>query len=193
VGISTTEKNQFTFSLIGAFAFALVSLAVFATVAFAESWMYRTLGLYGAYLVWTVLFILLGGGALHSLVKETMRPLKFYSLFSVAFLLYAIGWVAVYFILRDGVGEWVASLVGSVLMALVFAAGFGILPLTLKFSAILFIANSAGYFLGLLLNDSIKGKIGMLLWGVAYGLFLGAGLGNVFHLAQRTSQSHSKI
>ncbi len=186
--ISTAERSQLEFTLIGAIAFALVSLAVFATVAFAESWMYKTLGLYGAYLAWTLLFILLGGGAFNILVKESMRPLKFYGLFCAAFFLYAIGWVAAYFILRDGLGEWVASFIGSLLMALVFAAGFGKLGLTLKFSAILFVANSAGYFLGLLLNATLKGKTGMLAWGAAYGLFLGAGIGMVFHLAQQTSQ-----
>jgi hypothetical protein len=192
VRLSTSEQSPLRFSLFGAIAFGLVSLAVFATVAFAESWMYKTLGLYGAYLAWTVLFILLGGGALGLLVKETMSLPRFYGLFCAAFFLYAVGWVAAYFMLRDGIGEWVASVAGSVLMALVFAAGFGILQLTLKFSVILFIANSAGYFLGLLLNASIKGKPGMLLWGLAYGLFLGAGLGYVLYLAQRPSLSHSK-
>jgi hypothetical protein len=179
------------YSILGALNFALVSLLVFSTVAFAESWMYKTLGLYGAYLAWTLLFILLGGGALYVLVKETLRPFKFFALFSGAFLLYAVGWVAAYFILRDGVGEWVASLAGSILMALVFAVGFRKPGLTFIFSAILFIANSVGYFLGLFLNASIKGKAGMLLWGAAYGLFLGAGLGLIFNRAQYASQSTS--
>lgn len=186
--IVASEKSPLTFSLIGAIAFGLASLAVFATVAFGETWMYRTLGLTGAYLTWTVLFILLGGGALSLLVKESLRPLKFYILFSTAFLFYAIGWVAAYFILHDGIGEWVASLVGSVLMALTFATGFGLLRLTLKFSALLFIANSAGYFLGAFLNSSVKGKTGMLLWGAAYGFFLGAGLGALLYLAQHPRQ-----
>jgi hypothetical protein len=43
-----------------------VSLFVFATVAFAEGWMYRHLTVVGSYLVWTILFIALGGGALGS-------------------------------------------------------------------------------------------------------------------------------
>jgi len=51
--------------LIGSFGFCLASLCVFATVAFAERWMYRNLGLGGAYLVWTVLFII--DGACHRL------------------------------------------------------------------------------------------------------------------------------
>lgn len=189
--LSTSNKNPLAYSFTGALSFALVSLLVFSTVAFAESWMYKTLGLYGAYLVWTLLFILLGGGALYVLVRETLRPPKFFALFSGAFLLYAVGWVAAYFILRDGAGEWVASLVGSVLMALVFAIGFSNPRSTLKFSAVLFIANSAGYFLGSLLNATVKGKAGMLLWGAAFGLFLGAGLGLIFYLAQYSSLTTS--
>src|SRR5262249_44282297 len=54
--------------LIGSFGFCLASLCVFASVAFAERWMYRNLGLSGAYVVWTVLFILLGGALLSPLV-----------------------------------------------------------------------------------------------------------------------------
>ena len=54
--------------LMGGLGFGLVSLCVFATVAFAERWMYTRLGLFGAYLTWTALFILLGGGVLGSLV-----------------------------------------------------------------------------------------------------------------------------
>ncbi|HKR21103.1 MAG TPA: hypothetical protein VJS17_00860 [Pyrinomonadaceae bacterium] len=170
--------------VVGALGFGVVSLCVFATVAFAERWMYRMLGLTGAYLTWTVLFILLGGGVLGSLVVRRWRLPKFYLLYGLAFLLYAVGWTASYFVLRGTAGEWVGSLAGSVLMALVFAMGFGAMKSVLKFSALLFVANSIGYFLGSALNDSITGRPGMLLWGVAYGLFLGAGIGAVLHYAQ---------
>ena len=47
--------------LIGGIGFSLVSLGIFATVAFAERWMYSHLGVSGAYIVWTTLFMLLGG------------------------------------------------------------------------------------------------------------------------------------
>ena len=86
--------------------------------------------------------------------------------------------------LRDGAGEWLGSLAGSVLMALVFAAGFGVKRSTLKFTVILFVANSVGYFLGLALNSYFGSRTGLLLWGASYGLFLGAGIGAVLHLAQ---------
>src|ERR1051326_7436856 len=45
----------------GAIGFALVSLCVFATVAFGERWMYRNLGVLGSYVAWMVLFVVLSG------------------------------------------------------------------------------------------------------------------------------------
>jgi hypothetical protein len=49
---------------------------------------------------------------------------------------------------------------------------------------LLFIANSAGYFLGSAINEYVGGPSGMLLWGVVYGLFLGAGIGALLSLLQ---------
>jgi hypothetical protein len=168
----------------GGVGFGVVSLCVFATVAFAERWMYTHLGLLGAYLAWTAMFILLGGAVLGSLVVGRWRLPRFYLLFGLAFFVYAVGWTAAYFILRGVAGEWAGSLAGSILMALVFAAAFGTIRSIMKFSAILFVANSVGYFLGSELNDYFGGPLGMLLWGGVYGLCLGAGIGAVLHLAQ---------
>jgi hypothetical protein len=173
---------------IGGLGFGLASLCVFATVAFGERWMYQQLGLWGAYLVWTALFILLGGAALGSLVVGRWRLPKFYLLYGIAFFAYAIGWCGAYFILRGSTGEWVGSVVGSVLMALVFAIGFRRIRSLLTFSVILFIANSLGYFAGSALNDYVGGKVGMLLWGLSYGLCLGAGIGAMLHQAQVSSE-----
>jgi hypothetical protein len=170
--------------LTGGLGFCLVSLCVFATVAFVERWMYTHLGLLGAYLAWTALFILLGGAALGSLAVGRWRLPRFYLLFGAAFFAYAVGWVGAYFFLRGAAGEWVGSLAGSLLMGLVFAVGFGAIRSTLKLSAALFVANSAGYFIGSALNETLGGETGMLLWGGVYGLCLGAGLGAVIHFAQ---------
>src|ERR1044072_1506263 len=170
--------------LTGALGFCLASLCVFATVAFAERWMYARLGLYGAYIAWTALFILLGGGALGSLVTGRWRLPRFYILFGLAFFAYAAGWVGAYFTLRGSAGEWVGSLAGCVLMGCVFALGFGAPRSAPKLSAVLFVAHAIGYFLGSTLNDAAGGRAGMLLWGGVYGLALGAGLGAVLHLAQ---------
>ena len=169
---------------VGALGFGLTSLCVFATVAFGERWMYEQLGLSGAYLVWTALFILLGGAALGSLVMGRWRLPKFYLLYGFAFFAYAVGWIGAYFTLRGSAGEWVGSVAGSVLMALVFALGFGAMRLIPTLSVILFVANSLGYFAGSALNDYFGGKVGMLLWGIAYGVLLGAGIGAVLYLSQ---------
>jgi hypothetical protein len=170
--------------LVGGLGFGLASLCVFATVAFAERWMYTRLGLLGAYLAWTALFILLGGAALGSLAVGRWRLPRFYVLFGAAFFAYAVGWVGSYFFLRGAAGEWAGSLAGSLLMALILALGFGAARSTLSLAAVLFVANSAGYFLGSALNEGLGGAAGMLLWGGVYGLCLGAGLGGVMHLAQ---------
>jgi hypothetical protein len=172
----------------GAIGFALVSLCVFATVAFAERWMYRTFTMLGAYLVWTVLFILLGGAVLGSLVTGRWRLPKFYLLFGLAFFAYAVGWIIAYFVLRNTVGEVVGSIAGSILMALVFAAGFGALRSTVKLSGVLFVSNFLGYFLGAAILDSLRSSMGMLLFGVVYGLLFGAGIGAVLHMVQQEQQ-----
>ena len=172
----------------GGLGFCLVSLCVFATVAFGERWLYTQVGVLGAYLVWTALFILLGGAVFSSLVigpvTKWERLPKFYLIYGMAFLAYAVGWVGAYFTLRGIAGEWVGSLAGSVLMAAVFAVGFGAIRSIMKLSVILFMANSVGYFTGSALNDYVSGKGGMLLWGIVYGLCLGAGMGAVLRLAQ---------
>jgi len=170
--------------MIGSFGFCLASLCVFATVAFAEKWMYRSLGLSGAYVIWTVLFIFLGGALLSPLVIGPDRLWRFQLVFGMAFFLYAIGWVGSYFTLRGVAGEWVGSLVGSILMALVITLAFGVIKTFFAQAAALFIANSGGYFLGALLYYSVRGKTGMLMWGVLYGLCLGSGLGLSIFLAQ---------
>lgn len=169
---------------LGGVCFCLASLMVFATVAFGERWMYRNLGLWGAYGVWTALFILAGGGALSPLVIGPKRLARFYALFCAAFFLYAAGWVAAYFTLRNAAGEWIGSLAGTTLMALVLASAFGALRVLPKMALALFLFHSAGYFLGDFLNDSIGGRTGMMMWGTAYGLGLGAGMGYALFLAQ---------
>jgi len=169
----------------GAIGFALVSLCVFATVAFAERWMYQNLGLVGAYLAWTVLFIVLSGAVFGSLVIVRWRLPRFYLLWALAFFAYAAAWMLAYFSLRaTTTGELIGALAGSILMAVVLALGFGSLRSIVKLSAVLFVSNSLGYFLGAALFQSLNAPTGMLLFGVVYGLFFGAGIGAALHLVQ---------
>ena len=185
---STTVPSLARSIATGAIGFSLLSLCVFATVAFAERWMYKTLGLFGAYLTWTLVFVLLGGAVFGSLVVGRWRLPRFYLLFGLAFFAYAAGWMFAYFTLRETAGELVGSFAGSILMAVVFAAGFGSLRSTVKLSAVLFVTNSLGYFLGSALYDYFGRPLGMLLWGAVYGLLFGAGIGAALQLVQDQGQ-----
>ena len=173
----------------GAIGFGLVSLCVFATVAFAERWMYQNLGMIGSYIAWTILFILLSGAVFGSLVVDRWRLPKFYLLWAVAFFAYAAIWMIAYFSVSRTSGELVGSLVGSIFMALVLAAGFRSLRSTVKLSVLLFVSNCLGYFLGAALFDSLSAPTGMLLFGVVYGLLFGAGIGAALQLVQRAKTS----
>src|SRR5690242_7261690 len=146
----------------GAVGFCLVSLCVFATVAFGEDWLYRHLGVTGSYLVWTVLFVVLSGAVFGSLVRGRWRLPRFYLLWTIAFFAYAASWTAAYFTFRRTTGEFVGALVGSDLMAVVLAAGFRALGAIVKLSAILFVANALGYFIGAAIFNSLLNETGML-------------------------------
>src|SRR5690348_9425322 len=171
----------------GAIGFCVVSLCVFATVAFGEEWMYRTLGSVGSYITWALLFVVLSGVVFESLVVVRGRLPSFYLLWAIAFFAYALAWMAAYFTLGRTTGEFLGSLVGSVLMAVVLAAGFGSRGATWKISLVLFVANDIGYFLGSGLFDANPTPTGMLLFGAIYGLFFGAGIG----AALRRSEEHT--
>lgn len=183
-GVAFTPPSLKRSILTGGVGFSIASLCVFATVAIAQNWMYRHLGVTAAYLVWIVLFILLGGRALSSLVVDTRRRSRFYVMFGLAFFAYGISWMAAYFTFKNALGEWLGSFVGSVCMALVFAVWFGVLRSAPLFGALLFVANSIAYFLGSLLFYSFSHDIGLLVWGPFYGFCVGAGLGAVLYIAQ---------
>jgi hypothetical protein len=176
---------------IGAVGFGVVSLCVFATVAFGEEWMYRTLGVLGSYLVWALLFVVLSGVVFESLVVVRPRFANFYLLWAIAFLAYAAAWMLAYFVLGRMIGEFVGSLVGSIVMAVVLAAGFGSVRSIVKLSAVLFVANALGYFLGAALFDAYTSQTGLLLFGVVYGLFFGAGIGAALRIVQQSSNERA--
>jgi hypothetical protein len=184
--IQTENSPTLVRSIVtGAIGFCLVSLCVFATVAFAERWMYQNLGVLGSYLAWAVMFIVLSGAVFGSLVVGRWRLPRFYLLWALAFFAYAVAWMVAYFSLGRTTGELVGSVAGSILMAVVLAAGFRSLGSIAKVSAVLFGANFIGYFIGAAIFDSVSHPMGMLLFGVVYGLFFGAGIGAALHLVQR--------
>lgn len=176
-----TLKQSLCYGSVG---FGLASIAVFVIVGCGRPWMYRYLGALGPYLVATVLFIVLAGGILSRLVAGPGRLLHFYRLFGAAFFCYAAGWVIAYLALRNLLGELLGSIAGSCLLALVLAAAFKVGNSLPKLIPVLFLASSVGYFLGRLLHVAISGTVGMILFGAAYGLGFGAGLGYALFLVQ---------
>ena len=183
----SNEGSFFKFSrcqIEGSLRFGLASLLVYATVAFGERWMYQHLGLMGTYGVWILLFISLGGLALKPLVVRSKVKHAFWLWFSLAFFAYAASWMASYFMLRRAPGEWLGSLAGSTVLGLVLAAAFGAWSRYARIAGELFVTHSAGYFLGEWLHHSLQGKIGMLLWGLCYGLGFGLGLARALYWAQ---------
>jgi hypothetical protein len=59
--------------------------------------MFQNLGLFGSYIAWIVLFILLSGAVFGSLVVvDRWRLPKFYLLWAVAFFAYAAVWMITY-------------------------------------------------------------------------------------------------
>lgn len=174
---------------LGALGFSVASLAVFGSWAFVGRWMYAQLSELGAYLVWALMFVLIAGATLKRLASGNRSFGKFYGIFAAAFLLYAVGWTAVWFPLRNRAGEWLASLTGTILMALVFLRAFAAWPKSFDVMTTLFLTHSLGYFVGGFLYASIGGKPGMLLWGLAYGLGFGAGIGRALFLCQIQPQT----
>jgi hypothetical protein len=171
--------------LTGSLGFCASSLLVFGTVAFGERWMYANLGVSFSYATWTLLFVLSGALVFNSLVSGALRGTRFCLLFAAAFMAYAAGWCVAYFLLGGAPGEWCGSLLGALLMAAVFAAGFRTMRLVWLLTAMLLVANSLGYFIGSALNSYVGGKVGMIMWGMSYGLFLGAGIGTALHFLQK--------
>ena len=168
----------------GSLRFGFVSLLVYA-----DGGLRRTLDVpasWPTWLLWSLdlLVHLARRFSLKPLVVQTRAKRSFWRWFSLAFFTYAASWMASYFTLRHSAGEWLGSLTGTAALGLVLAAVFGAWNRYPRITLELFVAHSAGYFLGEWLHHSLHGKIGMLLWGVCYGLGFGLGLARALYFAQ---------
>ena len=158
---------------------------MYATVAFGERWMYRHLWACQAPMEsGPLLFIVFGGLALKPLVVQPKAKRTFWRWFV---------WLSLPTRRLDGILLHTASLLpengwarwlGSAALGLVVAVAFGARSRYPRIAVELFVAHSAGYFLGEWLHPSLHGKIGMLLWGVCYGLGFGLGLARALYWAQ---------
>ena len=177
--------------LRGALGLCLPAMVVFGSWAVAGRWMYRSLTERGAFLVWALLFVVLGGAIYHRLLVRSKGLAWFYGVFATAFLLYALGWSLSWFPLKNTTGELLGTFVGPALMGLVFLAAFGSWRDAFNVLASLIVAHYLGYFIGGILYIGLPGIAGKVLWGLAYGLGFGGGIGLALHLVQQAEPERS--
>jgi hypothetical protein len=200
--------SLFSSVLRGVFGFTLVSLAGFVPWAFFGKWFREPGhgGELGMYVACALVFLVLSGLFLHRLILGPGSLGRFYLLFTPAFTLYSIAWIAGWMLLRGHLGSIVGLLSGTVLMGLILAQAFAAWDQVLKVILALFILNSAGYFIGgwvegwllhlpecsffgVSLAKPQQKVLAMMSWGLFYGLGLGAGLGLAFHQCQAKARS----
>ena len=170
----------------GIFGFTVVSVAGFSPWAIFDRWFHamREMDLYVAC---TGVFIGLSGVCLHRLIIGPGSLSRFYKLFGLTFVAYAVVWVAFWVWLRGDLGSIAGLLGGTAVMGVILALAFGAPRTIPKVIAALFVLNTLGYYVG----GWIGGKLvidhplaAMLLWAVCYGIGFGAGLGVAYHLCQ---------
>jgi hypothetical protein len=177
--------------LRGIVGFTLVSVGGFAPWPIFERWLH-SMGEMDLYIACLAMFIGLSGICLHRLIIGPGSLPRFYKLFSLAFTAYAAAWVALWVCLRGDSGSIGGLLGGAAAMGLVLAFAFDAQRAILKVVVALFVLNAIGYYFG----ERIAGKLaidhralGMLLWGVCYGIGLGAGLGLAFYFCQERARA----
>ena len=189
----------------GTIGFTLVSLAGFAPWVLAGRWFYLNIGEAGLYVVCAGVFTGLSGVLLHRLIIGPGSLIRFYKIFSLAFVAYAIAWTVGWMLLRGFAGSIVGLLAGAAVMGAILAQGFAARGVWWKIIVILFLANAVGYFigewahnfiptlkegnaLGLTLENSTRAMLSKVAWGFFYGLGFGAGIGFAFYLCQKDAR-----
>ena len=177
--------------LRGVLGFTVVSVAGFSPWPIIGQW-FHAVGEVGLYVACTTVFIGLSGICLHRLIIGPGSLSRFYRLFSVAFVAYAVAWVAMWMWLRGDEGSIGGLLAGTAIMGGILAFAFAAQRAVLKIIVALFALNTLGYYVG----GWVEGKLaidhrlaGMMLWGVCYGLGFGAGLGVAFYLCQERARA----
>ncbi len=175
----------------GIIGFTAVSIAGFLPWPIIGRW-FRAAGEVGLYIVCTAVFIGLSGVCLHRLILGPGSLSRFYKLFALAFVAYAVAWVALWMKLRGDEGSIAGLLAGTCAMGAIFAFAFDAKRQALGVIIALFVCNTLGYYVG----GRVEGKLiidhhvaAMLLWGACYGIGFGAGLGFAFHLCQKQARA----
>lgn len=183
----------------GIVGFTFVSVAGFAPWALGGRWLHRHVGEVGMYVACLAVFLGLAGPALHRLIIGAGSLGRFYKLFTIVFSAYAVAWIAGWMALRGDAGSITGLLAGTAIMGWMLARAFDAQRQLVKIVVALFVLNTAGYYLGgwfeatlpalrdpftFGLTKATRFTIGMFMWGVCYGVGLGAGLGLAFHACQ---------
>ena len=185
----------------GTIGFTLVSLAGFAPWVLAGRWFYRNVGEAGLYAVCALVFIGSSGVLLHRLIIGPGSLVRFYKIFSLSFLAYAVAWTIGWMLLGGLVGSAVGLLAGAAAMGSILSHGFSAREVLWKVISVLFVSNAVGYFAGewahnviptskdgavfsLGLAPSTLAILAKAAWGLFYGLGFGAGIGFAFYVCQ---------
>lgn len=174
----------------GMVGFTLVSVAGF--VPWAVFGKHAFGGELGMYIACTVVFIGVTSPLLHRLIIGPGSMVRFYKIFTPAFAVYSVAWIAGWMVVKGHAGSVVGLLSGTVLMGCMLAAAFDAWDQVVKVIAALFVLNAAGYFIGGVVEGELIKQhrlIAMLMWGVFYGLGLGAGLGLAFYFCQTKARA----
>jgi len=177
---------------VGGIGFGAVSLAAFGLWARAGRWLSEHTGELGLYASCALILIGGGGAVLSRLVIGPERLRRFFGLFALAFFLYAGVWTGSYFSMRSKSGECLASLLGPGILAMTFANAFGAPSTVRKVMFALIVTHALGYFAGGFLYRAFPGETGKLLWGGAYGLGFGSGIGYALHACQAPTREALK-
>lgn len=161
--------------LRGAIGFAAVSVAAFSVWAFGGRAIGNEVLMYALI---AAVFLGLSGLLLHPLAGSVRL---FYLTFVPGFLAYAVAWSVIWFAWGNRLSEWLASAVGCAVFAVIL--GLRSPSRTPGVAVVLFLAHSAGYFLGgdiYYATRSAEPILAKLAWGLCYGLGFGAGIGYAY-------------
>ncbi len=182
--------------LRGMLGFTLVSLLGFAPWVLFGGWFYRNVGEAGLYAVCAVVFIAASGLLMHRLILGPGSLVRFYLVFTPAFVVYSVAWTLGWMVLKGHLGSVVGLLAGTALMGAMLVWTFSAWRELLKVIAALFLLNAVGYFVGGVLDGWIgamesfptppatQRALAHACWAVAYGMGFGAGIGWAFYLCQ---------
>ncbi len=176
----------------GAVGFTVVSVAGFVPWAVFGRWLGRHVGEAGMYAVCALVFIGLSGPLLHRLILGPGSLGRFNRLFGLSFTAYSVAWIAGWMAFRGHLGSVAGLFAGTAVMGWMLCTAFEARRELVKVVGALFVLNSAGYFLGGVVEGWLirqHALTAMLSWGVGYGLGLGAGLGLAFHFCQRRARA----